>query len=92
MAGQAGQSLGNNLNVDINFGGEPQRAVAARVLTSSQLQVFSSDGILFVLTLHSRPRGLIVQAIQTLMQLQMIPVIDQDLHVLSDCHRRRTQR
>ena len=48
MAGQAGQSLGNNLNVDINFGEEPQLAVAARVLTSSQLQVFSSDGILFV--------------------------------------------
>ena len=48
MAGQAGQSLGNNLNVDINFGEEPQLAVAARVLASSQLQVFSSDGILFV--------------------------------------------
>jgi len=34
----AGQSLGNKLNVDINFGEEPQLAVAARVLTSSQLQ------------------------------------------------------
>ena len=40
MAGQAGQSLGNNINVDIDFGEEPQPAVAARVLTSSQLQVF----------------------------------------------------
>merc|ERR1712240_875067 len=38
MAGQAGQSLGKNLNVDIDFGEEPQLAVAARVLTSSQLQ------------------------------------------------------
>jgi len=38
MAGQAGQSLGNNINVDIDFGEEPQPAVAARVLTSSQLQ------------------------------------------------------
>merc|ERR1719282_2127727 len=38
MAGQAGQSLGNNFNVDIDFGEEPQPAVAARVLTSSQLQ------------------------------------------------------
>jgi len=34
----AGQSLGNKLNVDINFGEESQLAVAARVLTSSQLQ------------------------------------------------------
>jgi len=34
----AGQSLGNKLNMDINFGEEPQLAVAARVLTSSQLQ------------------------------------------------------
>jgi len=40
MAGQAGQSLGNNFNVDIDFGEEPQPAVAARVLTSSQLQVY----------------------------------------------------
>ena len=40
MAGQAGQSLGNNLNVDIDLGEGPQLAVAARVLTSSQLQVF----------------------------------------------------
>ena len=40
MAGQAGQSFGNNFNVDIDFGEEPQPAVAARVLTSSQLQVF----------------------------------------------------
>jgi len=38
MAGQAGQSLGKNLNVDVDFGEEPQLAVAARVLTSSQLQ------------------------------------------------------
>jgi len=38
MAGQAGQSLGNNFNVDIDFGEEPQLAVPARVLTSSQLQ------------------------------------------------------
>ena len=51
MAGQAGQSLGKNLNVDIDFGEEPQLAVAARVLTSSQLQVFSSDGILLCLDL-----------------------------------------
>merc|ERR1712240_139180 len=34
----AGQSLGNKLNVDIDFEEEPQLAVAARVLTSSQLQ------------------------------------------------------
>jgi len=46
MAGQVGQSLGNNLNVDIDFGEKPQLAVAARGQTSSQLQVFSSDGIL----------------------------------------------
>ena len=51
MAGQAGQSLGNNLNVDIDLGEGPQLAVAARVLTSSQLQVFSSDGILLCLGL-----------------------------------------
>jgi len=38
MAGQAGQSLGNNLNVDIDFGEETQPAVPARVLTSSQFQ------------------------------------------------------
>ena len=44
----AGQSLGNNINVDINLGEESQLAVPARVLTSSQLQVFSSDGILFL--------------------------------------------
>ena len=42
--------------------------------------------------LHSRPRGLIVQAIQSLKQLQTIPAIDQDLQALSDCHRRRTRR
>ena len=36
----AGQALGNKLNVEINFGEESQLAVAARVLTSSQLQVF----------------------------------------------------
>ena len=35
MAGQAGQCLGNNFNVDIDFGEEPQPAAAARVLTSS---------------------------------------------------------
>ena len=51
MAGQAGQSLGNNINVDIDFGEEPQPAVAARVLTSSQLQVFSPDEILLCLDL-----------------------------------------
>jgi len=34
----AGQSLGNNFNVDIDYGEEPQLTVAARVLTSSQLQ------------------------------------------------------
>jgi len=38
MAGQVGQSLGNNLNVDIDFGEEPQLDVAARGQTSSQLQ------------------------------------------------------
>jgi len=38
MASQAGQSFGNDLNVDINFEEEPQTIVAARVLTSSQLQ------------------------------------------------------
>ena len=38
MAGQAGQSLGNNFNVDIDVGEE--LAVAARVPTMSQLQVF----------------------------------------------------
>jgi len=38
MAGQAGQSLGNNLNVDIDFGEKPQLAVAASGQTSSQLQ------------------------------------------------------
>ena len=46
MAGQAGQSLGNNLNVDIDFGEEAQLVVAARGQTSSQLQVFCSDVIL----------------------------------------------
>ena len=40
MAGQAGQSLAKNFNVDIDFGEEPQPAVPARVLTSSQLQVY----------------------------------------------------
>ena len=40
MAGQAGRSLGKNFNVDIEFGEEPQQAVAARGQTSSQLQVF----------------------------------------------------
>jgi len=38
MAGQAGRSLGKNFNVDIEFGEEPQQAVAARGQTSSQLQ------------------------------------------------------
>merc|ERR1712240_212201 len=42
MAGQVGQSLGNNLNVDIDFVEEPQLAVAARGQTSSQLQVIQS--------------------------------------------------
>ena len=51
MAGQAGQSLAKNFNVDIDFGEEPQPAVPARVLTSSQLQVFSSDGILLCVDL-----------------------------------------
>ena len=46
MACQAGQSLGNNLNVDIDFGEESQLVVAARGQTSSQLKVFSSDEIL----------------------------------------------
>ena len=46
MAGQAGESLGKNLNVDIDFGEDPQLAVAARGKTSSQLQVFNSYGIL----------------------------------------------
>ena len=40
MAGQAVQSLGNNFNVDIDFGEEPQQAVAAKGQTLSQLQMF----------------------------------------------------
>lgn len=41
MAGQVGQSLGNNFNVDIDFGEESQLVVAARGQISSQLQVLS---------------------------------------------------
>merc|ERR1719495_2602929 len=38
MSSQAGHSLGNKFNVDIDFGEESQLAGAARTLTSSQLQ------------------------------------------------------
>ena len=52
MADRAGKSLGNNLNVDIDFGEKPQLAVAARGQTSSQLQVFSSDKIVLSVDLE----------------------------------------